>query len=241
MHHNCIWRGPGVPLHLVSVRRSLRYPSLFGLVVVLATLATPARADIYSYTDADGVVHFTNITPSGAGQGRWTKIYKTGPGKAGAQRGSCERCDVVPARDSSAARFSRYDDYIHEASQLYAMPEPFIRAVIHVESSYDPRVVSSAGARGLMQLMPSVIHDMRVDDPHDPRANIMGGTRLLRILANKYDGDIVLTIAAYHAGAANVARWGGVPPYETTQKYVKMVLGQYYRYKEKRTAGKGGE
>jgi soluble lytic murein transglycosylase-like protein len=112
------------------------------------------------------------------------------------------------------------------------MPEPFIRAVIHVESSYDPRVVSSAGARGLMQLMPSVIHDMRVSDAHDPRENIMGGTRLLRILANKYDGDIVLTIAAYHAGAASVARWGGVPPYETTQQYVKMVLGQYYRYKD---------
>jgi soluble lytic murein transglycosylase-like protein len=86
-----------------------------------------------------------------------------------------------------------------------------------------------------MQLMPSVIKDMRVSDPHDPRANIMGGTRLLRILANKYDGDLVLTIAAYHAGAGSVARWGGVPPYETTQLYVKLVLAQYYRYKEQHT------
>jgi soluble lytic murein transglycosylase-like protein len=211
------------------------------LFVLVAALAAPARADIYTYTGPDGVVHFTNITPAGQGRGKWTKIYKTGPGKAGAQRGSCERCDVVPARDSSAARFSRYDEYIHEASLLYSMPEPFIRAVIHVESSYDPRVVSSAGARGLMQLMPSVIQDMRVSDPHDPRENIMGGTRLLRILANKYDGDIVLTIAAYHAGAGNVARWGGVPPYETTQLYVKMVLGQYYKYKEKRARGDRAE
>jgi soluble lytic murein transglycosylase-like protein len=115
------------------------------------------------------------------------------------------------------------------------MPEPFIRAVIHVESSYDPRVVSAVGARGLMQLMPSVVKDMHVNDVHDPRENIMGGVRLLRILANKYDGDLVLTIAAYHAGAGSVARWGGVPPYATTQLYVKLVLAQYYRYKELHT------
>lgn len=203
------------------------------LVLALVLAAAPvARADVYQYVDADGVIHFTNIAPSGAGAKKWKKIYKTGPGKAAASRGACPRCDVVPARDHSKERFSRYDEYIHEAAELYQLPEYFIRAVIHVESSYDPRVVSSAGARGLMQLMPSVIKDMRVNDPHDPRDSIMGGSRLLRILANRYDGDLVLTIAAYHAGAGNVARWGGVPPYETTQRYVKMVLTQYYRYKE---------
>ena len=213
----------------------LRQVLLASSLVLVALTAMPAHADIYSYTDADGVVHFTNITPSGSGSGRWKKIYKTGPGKAGAQRGTCERCDAVPAKDRGADRFSRYDEYILEAAQLYSVPVPFIRAVIHVESSYDPRVVSAVGARGLMQLMPSVISDMRVGDPHDPRENIMGGVRLIRILANKYDGDLVLTIAAYHAGAGSVARWGGVPPYQTTQLYVKMVLGQYYRYKELHT------
>jgi soluble lytic murein transglycosylase-like protein len=203
------------------------------LVAGLALFAAlPARADIYTFTDADGVVHFTNITPKGAGQGKWKKIYKTGPGKAGAVRGDCARCDVVPAKDRSADRYHRYDEYIREASELYMMPEPMIRAVIHVESDYDPQVVSSAGARGLMQLMPSVIQDMRVQDVHDPRDNIMGGTRLLRILANRYDGDLVLTIAGYHAGAGNIAKWGGVPPYETTQRYVRMVLDRYYQYKD---------
>jgi soluble lytic murein transglycosylase-like protein len=201
----------------------------FPALLLVALASSPARGDIYSYTDEHGVIHFTNMTPRG---GRWKKIYKTGPGKAAASRGGCERCDVVPAKDRSSERFSRYDEFIREACELYQMPEPFVRAVIHVESSYDPRVVSSAGARGLMQLMPSVIKDMRVADAHDPRDNIMGGVRLLRILANKYDGDLTLTIAAYHAGAGNVARWGGVPPYETTQRYLQMVLKQYQRYRE---------
>jgi soluble lytic murein transglycosylase-like protein len=199
------------------------------LSVALAFAARPAAADIYSYTDKDGVIHFTNVTPKG---GRWKKIYKIGPGKAASTRGACDRCDVIPAKDRSGDRFSRYDEYIREACELYQMPETFVRAVIHVESNYDPRVVSSAGARGLMQLMPSVIKDMRVADAHDPRDNIMGGVRLLRILANKYDGDMTLTIAGYHAGAGNVARWGGVPPYETTQRYLQMVLTRYQYYRE---------
>jgi soluble lytic murein transglycosylase-like protein len=66
----------------------------------------------------------------------------------------------------------------------------------------------------------------------------MGGTRLLRILANKYDGDLVLTIAAYHAGAGSVAKWGGVPPYETTQRYLRMVLDRYDHYKKKALAAR---
>lgn len=206
---------------------------VLALAVLFALPATPGRADIYSYTDADGVVHFTNIEPRGSHKKKWKKVYRTGPGKAAATRGTCKRCDVVPARDTSPERFSRYDEFIYEAMDLYQIPEPLIRAVIHVESNYDPNVVSSAGAKGLMQLMPSVISDMHVGDVFDPRDNILGGVRLLRVLANKFDGDLVLTIAAYHAGAGSVSRYGGIPPYETTQLYVKLVLKQYYRYKEK--------
>lgn len=210
------------------------------LVILPALLAVPsARADIYTYTDADGVVHFTNIEPRGEHKKKWKKVYRTGPGKAAAIRGKCKRCDVVPARDRSPERYSRYDAYILEAAELYQIPEALVRAVIHVESDYDPRVVSSAGAKGLMQLMPPVIQDMRVSDVWDPRENILGGTRLLRILANKFDGDLVLTIAAYHAGAGNVVKYNGVPPFETTQLYVKMVLKRYYHYKEKLARGDG--
>jgi len=210
--------------------------ALVAAVTVGLMRPAPARADIYSYTDADGVVHFTNIKPKGKSKG-WKRIAVEDPDrgtKASASRGGCERCDVVPAKDRSPERFSRYDAHIREAAELYRIPEPLIRAVIRVESDYDPRVVSSAGARGLMQLMPAVEQDMRVANVFEPRDNILGGTRLLRILANRYDGDLVLTIAAYHAGPGSLARYGNqVPPYVNTRKYVRMVLDRYYEYKAK--------
>ena len=206
-------------------------------VALAACFATSsALADIYSYTDADGVVHFTNIKPKGKDRKRWKRVLKESPeyGKAAARRGDCERCDVVPARDRSAERYSRYDDYIYEAAELYKIPAALIRAVIKIESDYDPRVVSSMGARGLMQLMPEVIADMGVQSVHDPRQNILGGTRLLRVLANRYDGDVVLTIAAYHCGMGSLKKYGNtVPPYKNTRRYLRLVLEKYYYYKEK--------
>jgi len=89
--------------------------------------------------------------------------------------------------------------------------------------------------------MPSVERDMRVGDIWDPRQNILGGTRLLRVLANRFGGDLVRTIAGYHAGAGAVERYGGVPPYETTQVYLKLVLREYYELqaKEARESAKG--
>ncbi len=208
--------------------------ALCAAAVVGLLRPSAARADIYTYTDADGVVHFTNIKPKGKGGG-WKKVLVENPdrgSKAAAARGGCTRCDVVPARDNSPDRYQRYDAFIAEAAELYRLPPPLIRAVIHVESDYDPRVVSSAGARGLMQLMPAVEKDMRVGNVFEPRENILGGARLLRVLANRYEGDLVLTIAAYHAGPGSLARYGNqVPPYTNTRKYLRMVLDRYYQYK----------
>lgn len=207
--------------------------ALFIAVAGLLLVAGSARADVWSYTDGDGVVHFTNVKPGGKGKKKWKRVMRTAAtGKAAAKRGSCDRCDVVPATDDSRDRFARYDEYIAEAAELYQIPESLIRAVIKVESDYDPRVVSSKGARGLMQLMPAAASDMRVDEVHDPRENILGGVRYLRILANKFDGDLVLTIAAYHSGAGKVSRYNEVPPFPRVQKYVRMVLKRYYQYRD---------
>ena len=100
-----------------------------------------------------------------------------------------------------------------------------------VESDYDPRAVSVAGARGLMQLMPATGLRMQVHDAFDPKSNILGGTRYLRVLANTFNGNLELTIAGYNAGEGAVIRYGGIPPYDETQMYVLKVLQYYHRYR----------
>jgi hypothetical protein len=203
--------------------------------------ATAAYGDLYTFEDKDGVVHFTNVEPPKRGVTHWKVLYKSGPGKAGLISGAAgptsfagcavSRADVVPATDRSPDRFTRYDNFIAEAAALYALPAALIRAIIKVESDYDPKVVSCASAKGLMQLMPDVEREQHVENVFDPRQNILGGTRLLRLNANRFKGDLLLTIAAYHAGPGAVQKYGGIPPYETTQKYVKLVVQNYYRFK----------
>jgi soluble lytic murein transglycosylase-like protein len=182
-----------------------------------------AAADIFSFTDAEGVIHFANKP---TGDGRFRLYLKSSP------RGAA-RAGVVPfmPSDTSGDRFTRYDEWIHQAAILYQIPEELIRSVIMVESNYDPRAVSPTGAQGLMQLMPETGLRMSVRDPFDPRENIFGGTRYLRVLANMFNGDLSLTIAGYNAGEAAVVRFAGIPPYEETQGYVTRVLGYYRRYR----------
>jgi hypothetical protein len=210
-----------------------RWIAVMLVVGVSVAASVAAHADMYSWTDSEGVIHFTNMKPPG---GKWKKVVLDQPdlgSKASARRGNCERCDKITATDTSPERFHRYDQYIVEASQLYRIPVPLIRAVIKVESDYDTRVVSSMDCKGLMQVHPQVEIDMGAQgDIFDPRTNIMTGTRLLRWLANRVEGDLVLTIAGYHAGLGSLAKYGyTVPPYAYTRQYLKMVLERYYQYK----------
>ena len=181
-----------------------------------------------------GVVEFTNKQPPPGG--KWKVWLKTGPGKASALRGST---DIVPARDTSPSRFSRYDQAIRDEQAFYGIPEALLRAIIKTESDYDPAVVSSAGAQGLMQLMPDTARLMGVTDPFDPRQNIMGGARYLQVLARRFCKQVtsagtvctpdekVKIVAAYHAGPGAVEKYGGIPPYETTHAYVAAVMRRY--------------
>jgi soluble lytic murein transglycosylase-like protein len=193
---------------------------LFGLTSV---------ADIYSREDEDGTIHFTNLRPGGKDRRKYKVYLKTPPNRK-ARPGVVP----VPAQSTDPARYSRWDSSILEASRTFSIPESFIRAVIRVESDYDPRVVSVAGAEGLMQLMPATARRMNVKDSFDPHDNIMGGTRYLRYLANMFSGDMVLTIAGYHAGEGAITKYRGVPPYSSTHGYIKRVLKYYNHYKSKR-------
>jgi soluble lytic murein transglycosylase-like protein len=184
------------------------------------------HAEIYEYVDPAGVSHFTNLP----GRGKSYKRIDFGS--------RTSRVIKTPRshRDRSPERYLRYETHLSEAARLYQLPMAFLRAVMHVESDYDPNVVSVDGAMGLMQLMPFTAQKMGVLDPFDPRQNILGGARFLRILANQWNGDLVLTVASYNAGSGAVERYNGVPPYSETRRYVNRVLTHYYAYRQGRTA-----
>jgi hypothetical protein len=119
-----------------------------------------------------------------------------------------------------------YDRLIREAAVTYRLDPALIRSVMHTESAFNPVAVSTAGAMGLMQLMPEIAQAYGVDDPFDPRQNIMAGARLLRELLDLHRGNLVLTIASYNAGPSAIAKHGNkVPPFHETQNYVKRVTG----------------
>ena len=189
----------------------------------LLLAVSPSFADIYSYVDSDGTTHFTN-TPGG--DPRYRLYMRSRDGK---RRGMA----VAPS-DTSPERYSRYNEVIREAATLYQIPEELVRAVIKVESDYDPRAVSRVGAQGLMQLMPETAQRMQVRDIMDPRENILGGVRYLRVLANMFNGNLQLTLAGYNAGENAVVKHGGIPPFDETEDYVVKVLAYYRRYRETR-------
>ncbi|MFH1438770.1 MAG: lytic transglycosylase domain-containing protein [Pseudomonadota bacterium] len=202
----------------------MKMKSRYIIFFLLITSIFPFQAfsDIFTYTDKNGVVHFTNIKPAG----KKFKVYIKTPDNRKAKPG------VIPvsAKDKSPERFTRYDKYIKEASELYVIPKPLIKAIIKVESDFDANVVSVAGAEGLMQMLPGTAQRMKVNDSFNPRQSILGGTKYLRTLANLFEGDLLYTIAGYHAGEGNVIKYEGIPPFKTTIGYIKRVLKYYVHY-----------
>ncbi|MGC9319004.1 MAG: lytic transglycosylase domain-containing protein [Armatimonadota bacterium] len=123
-----------------------------------------------------------------------------------------------------AGGHGRFDDVIRHAAASYGLGEDLLHAVIRAESGYDPGCTSSAGAMGLMQLMPGTASALGVSDAYDPVQNVLGGARYLREQLDRF-GDLSLALAAYNAGPGAVERHGGIPPYRETEAYVQRVLG----------------
>jgi soluble lytic murein transglycosylase-like protein len=210
---------------MLGVERGLR----FGLVLLALGLCARVRADSAAYecTGSEaGVVSYTNVPPRhGSCRTLW-RTNKTG------QRTVPVALNTTDAL-VNADRVRAFDAHIKEAAQLYSLPEAIIRAVMLVESNFLPDVISEAGAMGLMQLMPETAISMGVANAFDPRQNVMGGARYLRILANHFNGDLVLTVAAYNAGPGAIERHHGVPPYSETRNYVERVVQHYHAFRQR--------
>ncbi len=205
------------------------------LIWLAVSMPTAAYADLYRYQTKDGEIILTTEPRKDL---KLLEVIRDNPSKSSshskssthaANKGNASDSSKAAANPSQSTASNRYDDYIAEASEKYQIPAAFIRAVIKIESNFNPRAVSRVGAMGLMQLMPETARHMQVDDPFDPRQNIMGGTRYLRRLSDRYDGDINLVLSGYHAGPGNVEKAGGIP-FEKTQQYVRNVYGWYLKY-----------
>ena len=190
--------------------------SVFTLAVLMAE---PVLAAVYTFTDASGVIHFTNV-PSD-------------PRYAGMTRAPYRAPAYNPVKTSSEFRAasSRYAPLVQKAAREHSIDQALLQAMIATESGFDPRAVSRKGAVGLMQLMPETARRYGVRDPYDPADNIRGGAKYLRDLMRKFNNDLSLTLAAYNAGEDAIVQYGNrIPPYRETLDYVPRVLTLYRQY-----------
>lgn len=181
------------------------------LVAMTFFVMPDTRADIYIYIDSQGVMHFTN-TPTSSN----FKLYMR----------------EAPSRPNTWHNNRSYDDVIAEAADRTGLSFSLLKAVIHVESYFDPRAVSKKGALGLMQIMPANLSLLEIGDPFDPWENIMGGANYLKAMLEQFDGQLPLALAAYNAGPTVVARYNDIPPFQETREYVQKVLRFFNFYKK---------
>jgi soluble lytic murein transglycosylase-like protein len=188
----------------------LRALLCFG-VLALFTAPSDGFTDVYVYKDKQGVLTFTNV-PTHAG---YRRVFRDSNGQL----------------SGAGVSFNGYDDLIRSASGRYSIDADLIRAVIKTESDFNSSARSNKGAMGLMQLMPETARLHDVVNAYDPVSNIEGGVRHLRLLLDRYQGNLELSLAAYNAGIKAVEKFGGIPPFAETKEYVRRVLQHYQAYR----------
>ena len=199
----------------------MRPSRLLFTTLALGVLAPAgARAEVRVVVEPDGVVRLTN-KPRGSRRYHGARFLRDRDGALRVVLRGGVRC--TPQRDRG-----QYDAFFAQAAAETGVPFALLKAVAKVESAFDPRARSVAGAEGLMQLLPETQARFGVTKPFDPADSIRGGARYLAWLLERFGGDVELAVAAYNAGEGAVERYGGVPPFDETRRYVQRVLALYH-------------
>lgn len=195
----------------IGQREVIRIAASILLSLVFLAAAQTLRADIYMHTDSEGVVHLTNhpLSPD------YRLLVKE------------------PVRRAVPGGENNYDELIREAERLYDVEFSLLKAIMKVESNFNPRAVSKKGAAGLMQIMPCNFTALHIRNPFDPRENIFGGARYIRRMLDRFNGEVPLALAAYNAGPEIVGRLRKIPPIGETQSYVERVMKFYSLFKQR--------
>ncbi|MCL2012199.1 MAG: lytic transglycosylase domain-containing protein [Cystobacterineae bacterium] len=214
-------------LSIVSIVSMLSRVSRVGLALwACATWAEEGK--IYKYVEKDGTIVYTN-----APQGR-EKMKASEKASAAGPLGIAKGAHVGALGVQNAAFQAKYKPFeamVLASAQKHGLPAALLKAMMHVESAFEPHAVSPKGAVGLMQLMPQTAQQLAVENLLDAKANIEAGARYFRMLSKLFDGNMVQALAAYNAGPNAVKKYGGqIPPYAETQLYVRKVLSLYSIY-----------
>ncbi|MBA4371835.1 MAG: lytic transglycosylase [Thermodesulfovibrio sp.] len=196
--------------------------TVFSLLFLVFSLAGTAWSDIFRYTDESGVVCYTD-----APFGKKTELVL--------RENRPEEKQSLSLKQPIAR--ADYSHYVQKAATKYDIDSALINAVIKTESNGNHKAISRKGAIGLMQLMPTTASDMNVRNPYNPEENIEGGTRYLRAMLEKFNGDLTLALAAYNAGPGTVEKYRSVPPISETRDYVKKVYSLYKGKQNYTTSG----
>ena len=214
------------------LKKTLSAIATFALLGAVLT----AEAKTYVYKHMDGTVWHTDITPSKVDKQAYKLIGVINAPRPKTKKKAKNKSRVVAcgsrADGSLTKRAAQYMPLIDSLAKQYSISKHLIMAIVATESCFDTKAVSSAGARGLMQLMPITARELGVKNPFDHEENLRGGVQYLGKLSKRFNYNPKLTLAAYNAGPGNVVKYKGIPPFPETKAYVEKVMSKFLHYME---------